>query len=362
MFWRKKEPPPSVEVEASATDTTDLDLALEGAAGILRARARYPFSLGDEDPSVVAETFERWAAHLLVRSPPPGCFDQVGTPKRDWRGVVEFVLSRAKREQDWANGSVRDLRDAMFALIESLSQTSGAQGKYDSVLKRRLVSLNAAVESGSLEALKHEARRVAAAVTAVLEDQKRLADSQAAMLRAQLASVGQELEATRREGETDPLTRLSNRRVFDTCLRRGLTLANVLQRPISLLMVDVDHFKSVNDTHGHPNGDLVLKQVADAITRCFPRRSDLVVRYGGEEFAVVCDGGGDAVRMLATRLLDTVRELPIELDQKSVPITVSIGIAEAVPNELPERLVSRADRALYEAKHAGRDRFVIAKP
>ena len=331
MIFRKRDDVRAVaetETETESAEPSELELAIEGAAEILRARARHAFSLGqEEDARSVAEAFEGWATHLLVRSPPPGSIGPRTTIARDWRGAVDFVQRRARREQAWAQESVGGLRDAMFVLIESLSQSSVAQGKRDAVLEKRLASLSVAIESGSVDALKHEARLVTAALTNAIAEQRRAADAQAQVLRDQLESVGQELEATRREGDTDPLTRLANRRAFDAGIARGLTVATVTRRPLTLLMVDVDHFKAVNDTHGHPNGDRALKAIADTLTRSFPRRADLVVRYGGEEFAVLCEGGTEAVSRLATRLLDAVRALRVKLDDQVLSLTVSVGLA-----------------------------------
>jgi diguanylate cyclase (GGDEF)-like protein len=376
MFWRRKgegsssvpapsRPPASPSalpaIPVRSVDS-DLEAALEGAAEILRARARYAFSTGDETSESVASTLERWASHLLVRSPPPGRTNDNPTV-RDWRGLIAFANGRAKKEQQFAQGYVRDMREAIFALAESFSRTSYAQGKQEQVLRRRLASLNVAVETGSLEGLKREALGVAAAVTEVLEQQQRQAHEQTSELRERLTALGEELEETRREGETDPLTRLANRRVFDTTLARSLTIGSVMDRPVGLLMVDVDHFKSVNDTHGHPVGDQVLRALADALTRAFPRRADLVARYGGEEFAVVLsDTPLDGARALADRLLKVVRALEIPVNGRPLKVTISAGIAVAELGETAADLTRRADQALYAAKRGGRNRFVEAGP
>jgi len=366
MHLKNRDARPTPEPEpASAkvpvSDSGELEAAVESTAAILRARVRHSFSVGEESAREVAEEYEGWAKHLLVRSAPPGPPSERPSNTRDWRGVVDFVQRRAKKEQTWAEESVGGLRDAMFVLVESLGQASIAQGKRDAVLEEHLASLSSAIESGSVDLLKQEAMRATVAITGVIEQQRRASDAQARLLREQLAEVGQELEETRREGETDPLTRLSNRRVFDASIARSISLASAIRRPISLLMIDIDHFKKVNDTHGHPNGDRALKAVADALARAFPRRSDLVVRYGGEEFAVLCEGDAAAVARLAERLLAMVRAIRVQLDPHVLSVTVSVGLAEARPGERAEDLVERADRALYEAKHGGRDRAVIAR-
>ena len=376
MFWRKKvepvavvtapvpppPPPPAPAVDPGASVGRDeLDVALESVAEILRARGRHAFSVGDEEVRVVSSAYERWAGHIVLRSPPPGMVREAEPGARDWRSLVEFASQRAKKEQAWALGSVRDMREAIFALVESFSRTSYSQGRQNETLRRRLAGLTAAVETGSLEALKREALMVAAAVTQVLEEQQQAAQSQAEALKSRLACLGEQLEETRREGETDPLTRLANRRLLDVTISRALTIASVMERPVTLMMVDVDHFKAINDNHGHPAGDQVLCALADALQRTFPRRSDLVARYGGEEFAVLLsDTIGPDSKMLAERLLEAVRALRVEVEGKTITLTVSVGIAESLPNESLGELCRRADRALYAAKNSGRNRVVEA--
>ncbi|HVH43149.1 MAG TPA: GGDEF domain-containing protein [Labilithrix sp.] len=368
MFWRRKAAALSVQPAIETVSRTELDAALEGAADILRARARFVLPVRDANPESIATTFERWATHLLVRSPPPRDDEETlarevepAASDRDWRGLARFVAIHARKEQEFVQSSVRDMRDAIFALVESFSRTSYARGRQEVALRRRLAGLTLAVESGSVEELKREAIAIAAAVTEVIEEQQSLAQRQADELRARLVSLNEQLEQTRREGETDPLTRLANRRVFDGSIGRALAVSFVIDRPLTLMMVDVDHFKSVNDAHGHPVGDEVLRVVADTLVRTFPRRSDLVARYGGEEFAILfSDSGPEELAVLGERLLDAVRKLRIEVGGKSIAVTVSAGLAVAQPNEGARELVLRADMALYAAKRAGRNRWVVA--
>ena len=300
--------------------------------------------------ATVAAKFEKWAAHVLVRSPSPreeGAGESSDPSARDWRGLVHFVTGHAKKEQEFVQASVRDMREAIFALVESLSRTSYVQGRQEVVLRRRLAGLSSAVDSGSVDVLKREALAIAAAVTAVIEEQRSVAQQQAEELRARLSSLNEQLEQTRREGETDALTQLANRRLFDTSLAHSLAVATVVDRPLTLVMVDVDHFKSVNDAYGHPGGDLVLRAVADTLARVFPRRSDLVARYGGEEFGIIlCDAGRAELAALGERLLDAVRKLRITIEGRMLGVTVSAGLAVALPHEKAGDLVLRADAAL----------------
>jgi diguanylate cyclase (GGDEF)-like protein len=156
---------------------------------------------------------------------------------------------------------------------------------------------------------------------------------------------------------TDQLTGLSNRRRLMDEGAKSLALARRGGRPCSALMLDLDHFKAVNDTHGHAAGDAVLAHVA-AVLRALVRQSDVLARYGGEEFALLApDTGIEEALLLAERLRRVVEESPVGIGEKRLIITVSIGAAEA-SGKAPDlaALLDRADQALYSAKEGGRNR------
>jgi diguanylate cyclase (GGDEF)-like protein len=126
-------------------------------------------------------------------------------------------------------------------------------------------------------------------------------------------------------------------------------------RPLSFIMADVDHFKTVNDTWGHASGDLLLQEVAATIVRqC--RRSDLPARYGGEEFAIVVpDEEESAAASLAERCRRTIEAIRLPVPSATLSTTVSFGVAESTGMPSVEAMIRRADAALYEAKRAGRN-------
>ncbi|MGE4051965.1 MAG: diguanylate cyclase, partial [Piscinibacter sp.] len=159
----------------------------------------------------------------------------------------------------------------------------------------------------------------------------------------------------------DPLTRLLNRNGLDEVMARHFAARET--RPVTLLQVDIDHFKRINDSHGHAAGDRVLREVASALAASV-RASDFIARTGGEEFLVGCVAADDGVaRALAERLLAAVRKLDIRVPGAKVPLhcTVSIGISGRCAQKADwERCWAEADRALYAAKAAGRDRVVAA--
>jgi len=161
----------------------------------------------------------------------------------------------------------------------------------------------------------------------------------------------------------DPLTDAYNRRFGLGRLREEYSRAVRAEAPFGILMVDIDHFKGVNDTYGHLVGDRVLRAVAGACRRVV-REGDVLVRYGGEEFLVLLPGAGrDDVLQIAERIRRAVSETTVEDGASRLNVTVSVGATTFRDTvETPEALVALADRALYEAKDGGRNRLVLARP
>jgi diguanylate cyclase (GGDEF)-like protein len=167
-----------------------------------------------------------------------------------------------------------------------------------------------------------------------------------------------------RQAIIDPLTDLYNRRFFDEVLIREFYLRQRIGAPLSLAMLDIDHFKRVNDDYGHAAGDLVLKTFAGEMLRSL-RRSDMIFRYGGEEFAIIFPDtplGGALCKL--ERIREHVREIVISHYGIDLQVTLSAGVAGMVssadyPNG-PLEMLQAADKALYRAKQTGRDRVCVA--
>ncbi len=160
---------------------------------------------------------------------------------------------------------------------------------------------------------------------------------------------------------TDPLTALYNRRYMES--HAGSLVARALERekPLSMLILDIDHFKSVNDTHGHEAGDEVLREFADRLRGCV-RGVDLACRLGGEEFVVVMpDTDIGVASRVAERIRRRIAGEPFAIGRgaRSIEVTISVGLsALAGAEDTPALILKRADEALYRAKHSGRNRVV----
>lgn len=183
-------------------------------------------------------------------------------------------------------------------------------------------------------------------------------------LTTSLRDRNRQLQDARRQltelANIDELTGLGNRRLVNRVLREEMNRARRAGAELSVILLDVDHFKEYNDTYGHPAGDEVLQKLADIMQRASTRAGEVVARYGGEEFILLLPGAStDSALRTASRLREMIQEEAIQHESSAVAevITVSQGVVTARPDSVlqPEDLVRRADKALYAAKDAGRN-------
>ena len=179
--------------------------------------------------------------------------------------------------------------------------------------------------------------------------------------RAQLNRAQDELERAQGLALTDPLTTLPNRRGLDVALSRELARARRTGATLCLAVLDIDYFKRINDQFGHAVGDEALKHLADVLQPAV-RETDTLARFGGEEFVLVLpDTPLPAAEFTLNRLLRTLERAPLNADGTQVPVRFSAGLAQWAAQESAEHLITRADQAMYAAKHAGRGRVMVAE-
>ena len=202
-----------------------------------------------------------------------------------------------------------------------------------------------------------------AAQTSKVADRSAALESRLASASEELAALRKELDAAKREGESDALTSLPNRRSFDTRIIEEITAAHGSRQPLSLAFCDVDHFKRFNDTWGHRLGDQVLRLVGSQLATQF-KENGMPARFGGEEFVILLPNLGSAEAFdLLERFCGTIRArvLRTRSDGREIgTVTLSAGIATLRRGEDAAALIERADAAMYAAKKAGRDRVMFA--
>ncbi len=245
-------------------------------------------------------------------------------------------------------------RHALGRILDQLGTVGSETDRYGQTLAGFQGELDQPL---SVEELRAMVAAVAAETTAIVDRQARLQNH---LLESsqQLAELRVVLDSARREALTDGLTGIANRRAFDQTLSAAMESASQDGSPLTLLMVDIDHFKRFNDTHGHLVGDHVLKLVAKVLTEGIKGR-DTAARYGGEEFAVVLPQTGLANAVtLADQLRLSVGSRQIVNRARNASygsVTLSIGVAAFRQGEDLMTFLHRADEALYAAKRAGRN-------
>lgn len=172
----------------------------------------------------------------------------------------------------------------------------------------------------------------------------------------------QRFSSVKKEAIYDTLTSLFNRRYFEEKLTADAQKAFHSGSNLSVIMVDIDHFKKVNDTFGHAGGDKVLREIASLLKNSVRKQDDTVARYGGEEFVLVLPGAPlEATSTIAERIRQTIANTPIDIGQSQIHLTISLGISNFPIHRAKSKdeLVKMADLALYEAKRGGRNRVCI---
>jgi diguanylate cyclase (GGDEF)-like protein len=196
-----------------------------------------------------------------------------------------------------------------------------------------------------------------------LESERSIGEEAKSEVRALLGPLTASLHASRnwRVAVTDELSGLASRRYFEARLVEEWARRDRYETPLSVACFDLDRFKTINDTHGHAAGDLVIRRFGE-IMRGVVRASDLPCRFGGEEFAVLFPNtAASSARTVADRIRRALERAQFEIEEKNFWVTVSAGVADAsaVSNLDPRQLLGRADQALYAAKAGGRNRVRI---
>jgi diguanylate cyclase len=270
--------------------------------------------------------------------------------------IYDTYLSHVKSTDriDKVGGRVvHEIEDVMSLITDAL----GMSASYDDSLSGATQKLSAAQNRDQVKAVIEQL----VASTKEMRDTNKALEDRLSMSKQEISNLQQNLEAIRVETLTDPLTTLGNRKYFDRAIAAAVQSAAACSEPLSLLMLDIDHFKSFNDNYGHLTGDQVLRLVAMSLKQTV-KGQDITARYGGEEFAVVLPA--TALRQALT-VADHIRRAVMskELKKKSTGeilgrVTISIGVSMLQPGDDPDSLIERADACLYAAKRNGRNRVI----
>jgi diguanylate cyclase (GGDEF)-like protein len=307
----------------------------------------------DDEPAAPLPPFEQWARRTYGFSEG----DRV-----DFDALERFVLQSRKDEQRVIDKSLRDLRESLWAFVECFSKSVSEDTASDTKSVEVVERLREAVVGGDVAMIKREAILTAQNVKTAINSRQQRQREHVDKLSAKLEDVSSALIRAKREGETDALTGLFNRAAFDAHMKRMTEMCVLMSTPPLLVVMDIDHFKWVNDKHGHDVGDKAIKAVAARLRATCRRAEDFVGRFGGDEMVAVLDGIAPGLELAqGDRILFAIREIELPVDKEILRMSCSIGMARAKPGESPEDWFRRGDNALYRSKRAGRDRATSAE-
>ncbi|QAU39379.1 GGDEF domain-containing protein [Bradyrhizobium guangdongense] len=248
---------------------------------------------------------------------------------------------------------IGEIDDVMTVLSNALGMT----GTYDASLSGASEQLSSASSREQIKAIVEALLRS----TGEMRETNKALEDRLTLSKNEISNLQQSLEAIRAESLTDPLTGLGNRKYFDRMIGMAVQSALAGDEPLSLLLLDIDHFKSFNDSYGHLTGDQVLRLVGLSLKQTI-KGQDITARYGGEEFAVVLPN--TALRQALT-VADHIRRAVMakELKKKSTGeilgrVTISVGVSMLKQGDDTDALIERADACLYAAKRNGRNRVI----
>lgn len=336
------------------------DGALDTLGCVIRTMGQHAFAIDSEpDQPLFSAICEQVARHVENGAAVPACdIPQSPGGHRQWSSIRHFYIDRRQNEQSFVTKRLGNYRDIVQDLVTGLKSISQRDQDTETGVREHLGAVENAVSSGDLDEIRTVVANTILNVADIFAEQKTSYESQIRELNDRLSGLREDLNQAQEEMQRDALTEAYNRRAFDAAIERALNMQFVLNQPVTLIMIDLDHFKAINDTYGHAIGDEVLRQIGEALARSFIRKSDLVARYGGDEFAVILtDTSEEHATPLLDRFLKRVAAVAIADTEPPLAISCSAGYTEIHSQDTAESAISRADQALYEAKRAGRNQY-----
>jgi len=341
------------------------DGAIDTLSNVMYVMGQESFPLENEhDPDAFPEVCKAFARHVENGAAIPA-YDIPGSVdgSREWSHVRRFFADRRHAEKAFVTERLQGYRGVVDDLVTGLRDIGVQNQTTEDDILVSLSTVEDAVNTGVLPIVKDALSTTISRVNETFAEQKLNYEKQLKELNDRMSNLRQDLVQAHEEMKRDPLTEAFNRGAFDAAVLQSLNMHFILQIPITLLMIDLDEFKAVNDTYGHSAGDEVLRTISECLARAFIRKNDIVARYGGDEFAVILsDTSAAQSAPLIERFLDQVRNTAIVYANDQLKMSCSVGYTEVASDDTVEQLVNRADRALYAAKTAGRDRSVFIAP
>lgn len=362
LFKRAKSVPPAVHASAaeSVADAIDIAPLLDAFGQVLSSYGRGGFDLPGRPAADIAAEIERWRMHAVLGTPLEGGDQHQSARSRDFRGAATMFSEHRRTEKRLVESALTDLRDCLWTCVQRVHVAVQADVDADSASATQIARVQRAIHSVETGAVKDEVLQAIAALEKISMVRREKQQSSYSELASRIEQLAAQLEEARRESETDSLTALGNRKRFEHAAERALQIHSISRAPVTLVLMDLDGMKAINDSLGHQAGDTALKEFATALSKVFLRDADVQCRVGGDEFAVLLPNTGrQLAERLTDRLVSTVAAMTL-WGEAGPRLGVSVGYAEAELGEDVAAWTARVDAALYRAKGDGRGRAEAA--
>jgi diguanylate cyclase (GGDEF)-like protein len=351
-------PVPAAPVQAGPA----LPATLDALGRVLQAYAEYGFGTPERSVDMLGKLCGRFREHVLDGRPLSDEPHAATVPPeaRRYAAIAEFLWQQRREEKAFVEAALADLRDALWACVNRVQAAVAADVKAEAATGEQVQRVQQAITRMETGAVKQEVLQALNNMEEIAKERRSTQMTQYGALAARIDQLGSQLEALKRENETCPLTGLGNRKRFESALGRAMQTSLLSRQPVTLVMLDMDGLKGVNDRFGHPAGDEAIRAFANCLSGVFLRNTDVLCRLGGDEFAVILSNTEPrVVARMADRLITQVAETTLT-QAPSARIGASMGYGGVQPGESPEQWVARIDAALYRAKAGGKGRAVAA--
>lgn len=301
----------------------------------------------------VRETLDNFVKDLVAPAP--------STPERLLFQIRQFFSSYRIDEYTYIQNTFDDFKRIIWDFAEQLSDDIQYEQAKDAEAARSLEQLREAVDANSIDALRSKSREF---IDFYIKYQTQKDDRRVkriSSMKKSLTTVKKQLLEANHNMRVDHLTEAYNRKSFDEQMKKHMQMAVISQTPVSLIILDIDYFKKINDAYGHDIGDFILKECVKMLKEVFHREDDFVARIGGEEFAVILPSFTlEHAVVRAEEALNKIRKEIFVHGELKINFTVSMGIAQWSQNETQDQWTKRADSALYQSKQTGRNKYTLA--
>lgn len=336
----------------AATPSVDMTDDRATLLYILDTYSKHLFEVDKQPVRRVRETFDGFAKGLVAPDKPS---------EKILFQLRQFFSSYRIDEYTYIQNTFDDFKRIIWDFAEQLSDDIQFEQAKDAEAAKSLEQLREAVDANSIDALRSKSREFIDFYIKYQTQKDDRRTKRMSTIKKSLSTVKKQLLEANHNMRVDHLTQAYNRKSFDEQMKKHMQMSVISQTPVSVIILDIDFFKKINDAYGHDIGDFVLKECVKMLKEVFHREEDFVARIGGEEFAVILPAfTSESAVVKAEEALNKIRKEVFVHGELKINFAVSMGIAQWTQTETLDQWIKRADSALYTSKQTGRNKYTLA--